>query len=273
MKFLVLLSGLITIASAAVIPRDVQPIVVVDENGINPSLEPKSWGFSTCDYDEKEGAVVCKITQEWGAFAFQTPDSYIGGKLFATMKVKDEGTVQFQTQFQAPPGYFNFHSFTCTTDYKDYEQVIGDNPSFSGPVNVYAIQDASQNNNTLYIKKVIFYPPEDDGEETETGGNNTPGGNSSSGTGSNSDAPSSGTGSNSDAPSSGTGNSGAPSSGTGNSGAPSSGTGNSGAPSSGTGAPSPSPTKEADKDSGSTSVKATLFSIVLVQIIMAFVLM
>jgi len=277
MKFLVLLSGLLAVASAAVIPRadKPQPIVVVDENGYNSALEQKSWD-SVCEFDKKEGAMVCKITKNWGAFSFLTPESYKGGKLFVTMKVKNEDAIQFQTQFPAPPGYYNFHRFTCTTEYADYEKEVGNNPDYSDPVNQYAIQDASEKNNVLYIKKVIFYPP---GSEEETGGNSGSGG-SSSGTGSDAGTTPGGS-------SSGTGSDagttpGGPSSGTGTNtgttpGGPSSGTGtNTGTTPSGsnTGS-SPSPTKPADndKDSGSISVKVSLFSIVLVQIIMAFVLM
>jgi len=173
MKLLSLLPIFIVAANAAAIHdkrADNQPIVILDEN--EPHLktdkfEDGSWG-STCNWSNTEGAMVCEITDVWGAYAAHPKLSYTGGTLAITMKVKDKNKkVQLQCSRPSDPDpkkrYDNFATnIEWNTEYQektfDVPDYVNDSKyTTHDPVMSLAIQ-ATGEKNTFYIKKMVYTP-------------------------------------------------------------------------------------------------------------------
>jgi len=131
-----------------------EPDVILDENGLH--WQENSWS-STCNFQSLSSAMVCTFQGSWGAFSFSTQNYYNAGTLYINMKVSNpERQIQIQTHH--PNGsYVNIHTFKATDEYLDYYISVPNNEQYA--TNRFAIQEASQQENTYYIRKIIYYPP------------------------------------------------------------------------------------------------------------------
>jgi len=142
-----------------------EPDVILDETGLHWELA--NWG-SECLFDKNEKAMICKITEQWGAFSFQTKNYYNEGTLYVNMKVsKPEDHLNIHCQNRPINPYYNIfvHDISMSNEYKDYYFTIPNYIEFDGaPFQKLAIQEASNEENseynTFYIKKIVYYPKE-----------------------------------------------------------------------------------------------------------------
>jgi len=142
-----------------------EPDVILDETGLHWEID--SWG-SECHFDENEKAMICKITNQWGAFGFKTKNYYNEGTLYVNMKVsKPEDHLNIHCRNRpTDPDYYNINGdISMSNEYEDYYFTIPNFIEFDGaPFQRLAIQEASNKDNseynTFYIKKIVYYPKE-----------------------------------------------------------------------------------------------------------------
>jgi len=102
-----------------------------------------------CSFEGKQGL--------WPGFAFKTENAYNAGTLLINMKVLNPDQNINILSFDTGENYHNIHTFKATTEYADYPIAV---PSFEEFATYkYAIQEASQQDNTYYIRKIVYYPP------------------------------------------------------------------------------------------------------------------
>jgi len=135
-----------------------EPDVILDSNGLR--WKDASWGSTSCEFQSISSAMECSFEGKqgsWPGFAFQTDNRYDSGYLLVNMKVLNPDQNINILSFDTAENYHNIHSFKATTEYADYPIPI---PSFElYPTYKYAIQEASQQDNTYYIRSIVYYPP------------------------------------------------------------------------------------------------------------------
>jgi len=130
------------------------PDVILDNTGLKWS--DASWNASCqfqtvmeCTFKGKEGS--------YPAFSFKTNNSYNEGTLVIVMKVLNpDKNINIQ-RYITTGDYKNVRTFKATKEFDQYIFKMPSNENY--PTNRYAIQEASQSDNTFYIKSIIYYPP------------------------------------------------------------------------------------------------------------------
>ncbi|OUM60650.1 hypothetical protein PIROE2DRAFT_69704 [Piromyces sp. E2] len=138
-----------------------EPDVILDSAGFHePEWVDSSWGSTSCEFQEISSAMVCSFESKqggWPAFAFRTENRYDAGTLLINMKVLNPDQNIQILAYDSAENYHNIYSFKATTEYADYPIAV---PHFNDyPTYKFAIQEASQQDNTYYIRSIVYYPP------------------------------------------------------------------------------------------------------------------
>jgi len=145
-----------TVATFTVIEPE-EPIVILDETGLH--WADASWGSTNCNFHRINEEMQCTLEGAWPAFSFQdTQWALSGGTLVVKMKVANpDQPVQIQIHYKVTANYENIASFSASADYRNEVFTI---PSITvNGIDRFAIQEASQQQNTFYIQKIVYFPP------------------------------------------------------------------------------------------------------------------
>jgi len=140
------------------ITRLEEPDVILDSDGLK--WGEASWGLTTCNFQAINNAMECSFEGrqgDWPAFAFQTSNSYNAGTLVITMKVLNPDQNINILCYDITETYRGIYTFKASTEYAVYEIPIPSNEQ--NPTYKFAIQEASQQDNTYYIRSIVYYPP------------------------------------------------------------------------------------------------------------------
>jgi len=134
-----------------------EPDVILNSTGL--IWEDSTWGSTTCEFQVINNNMECSFVGKqgsWPAFAFQTPNDYDAGTLVIVMKVLEPEKNINILSFERTESYHNVITFKASTEYDEYRIEM---PSFENSATYkYAIQEASQSDNTYYIKSIVYYP-------------------------------------------------------------------------------------------------------------------
>jgi len=139
------------------ITRLEEPDVILDSDGLH--WAEASWGLTDCKFQSINNAMECTFEGrqgDWPAFAFQTSNSYNAGTLVVNMKVLNPDQNINILVYDTTENYRGIHTFKATTEYATYEIPIPTNEF--NPTYKFAIQEASQQDNTYYIRSIVYYP-------------------------------------------------------------------------------------------------------------------
>ncbi|ORX43609.1 hypothetical protein BCR36DRAFT_360758 [Piromyces finnis] len=135
-----------------------EPDVILDSEGLH--WQDASWGSTSCEFQTLSSAMECSFEGKqgsWPGFGFLTQNDYNGGTLLINMKVQNPDQNINILSFDRTEKYYNVNSFKATTEYAYYAIAI---PSVeTSPTYKFAIQEASQQDNTYYIRSIVYYPP------------------------------------------------------------------------------------------------------------------
>ncbi|KAL6602066.1 hypothetical protein LY90DRAFT_703292 [Neocallimastix californiae] len=134
-----------------------EPDVILDNTGL--IWDDDSWGNTYCEFQVINENMECSFKGKkglWPAFSFKTTNNYDAGTLVIVMKVLEPDKNINILSFDRSENYHNVISIKATTEYDEYRITM---PSFENYATYrYAIQEASQSDNTYYIKSIIYYP-------------------------------------------------------------------------------------------------------------------
>jgi len=136
-----------------------KPDVILDSNGLH--WKDTSWGDMECEFQTVISTMVCTFfgkKDAWPAFSFKNVNNnYNGGTLYINMKVLyPDQNIQI-LKSKGSGNYLNILTFRATTEYEDY--YIDVPSSITEATYKFAVQEATQQDNTYYFKKIIYYPP------------------------------------------------------------------------------------------------------------------
>jgi len=121
--------------------------------------DPKIWGSTKCEREEVNGYMECSFEgkpSSWPGFGFQTNNSYDKGTLVVEMKVLNPNQSVNIICFDTDNVNHNVETFLAKTEFDIYKFKLLHFDELA--TNAYAIQEASQQDNTYYIKNIVYYP-------------------------------------------------------------------------------------------------------------------